>query len=161
MSWLHEEALAVRNLTDELKDEEVLGLSIESETNFVEAVEQVLSAIRDAETLAEAASARAMEIEDRADRFRHRAARLRDVLIGAMATAGRTNLRLAEGTISVCDGIPSAIIVDEAALSPDLITSKTTTRPDMREITRRLRAGEEVPGAVLKNAAPKLQIRIK
>jgi hypothetical protein len=61
----------------------------------------------------------------------------------------------------VCDAAPTAVITDEAALPPELVTSKTTTRPDLREITRRLRVGQEVSGAALRNMPPKLVVRTK
>jgi hypothetical protein len=157
---IYGEALAVRALAAELQGED-LDISVESETEFKTAVEQVLGAIRDAETLRDAALARARDIEARAAAFDRRAERLRDVLLGAMATAGQRKLVLAEGTLSVCDAAPTAVITDEAALPPELVTSKTTTRPDLREITRRLRVGQEVSGAALRNMPPKLVVRTK
>jgi hypothetical protein len=157
---LYEEAQAVRMLAAELEGED-LELSIASETGFVEAAEQVLSAIRDAEMLRDAAHERAKAINDRAALFDRRQERLRDVLLGAMATAGQRKLVLAEGTLSVCDTAPTAIVTDEARLPPELVTSKITTRPDMREITRRLRAGEEILGAELRNAPPRLTVRVR
>lgn len=160
MTQIYEEALAVRTLAAELQGED-LELSIASETSFLEAVEAVLGAIRDAETMAEAASGRAKAIEARADAFRARAERLRDVLLGAMASAGQKTLRLPEATLTVSEAAPTAVVTDEAALPLCYWTEKTTRRADMRRITADLRAGQDVYGATLRNMPPKLIVRTK
>lgn len=161
MTALYEEALAVRTLAAELEGED-LELSIESETGFVEAVEKVLSAIHEAEFSADVLAVRIENFRARQESFRRRAERLRDVLIGAMVTADRKSLRLPEATLTVSEPAPTAVVTDEAALPANflrLVPAKGV--PDMRLITETLRRGVSLPGATLKNGAPRLTVRTK
>jgi hypothetical protein len=163
MNDLYSEAQAVRMLAKELEgeDDEGIQLAVESETGFVEAAEAVLGAIRDAETMRDAARERAKAIEARAAIFDRRQERLRTMLMGAMVTAGVKTLRLAEGTLSVSEAPATAVVTDETALPLIYQVEKTTSHPNMRMITETLRAGVDVPGAALRNGAPRLTVRIR
>jgi hypothetical protein len=57
--------------------------------------------------------------------------------------------------------VQSALITDEAAV-PDIYVEVVTTRKiDKAVILSALKAGEDVPGAVLNNGLPSLAIRTK
>lgn len=157
---LREEALAVAMLAAELQGED-LELSIESETGFKEAAAAVLAAIREAETMRDAVTERVKALEVRSDAFDARARRLRDVLMGALATAGQKSLPLPEATLTVVEQPATAVVFDENAVPLDLWRTKTTRGIDYRALAARLKAGELIPGATLNNQPPRLQVRIR
>jgi hypothetical protein len=142
------------------ESDEGIQLAVESETEFVEAAEKVVGAIRDAEMMRDAATERARAIQDRAAMFDRRAERLRDVLMGAMVTAGQKSLRLPEATLSLSEGCPRAVILEEDRIPERYWTTKVARTLDRRALLADLKDGH-VEGATLDNVKPRMTIRTR
>lgn len=109
---------------------EVMGAA----AGMILALEAMKKAAADAETATRAALAEAMSL-------------------------GATQFRTISHVISLKAGVPGAIITD-GALVPRELWSAPEPTPDRTEIAKRLRRGEQIPGATLSNgAAPSVQIR--
>src|SRR5437764_2938349 len=148
------EAVAVRLLASELEGED-LDLSIESETAFKECVARVVDEIRELETMGRAIADRQTELAARAERYAAREQRLRDVLVGAFATAGVRKLPLVEATVSLVDGQAVVKVIDEAAIPAEFWREKTVRMLDRRAVAEALKDRRAVPGATLDNRPPK------
>lgn len=160
MTRLYEEALAVRTLAAELEGED-LELSISSETNFEEAIDRTLGEIKAAETLAAACRTRAKEIETRAAILNHRAERLREKLTGAMQIAGRKTMRLVEGTVTVADGSPKLVILEQDRIPDVYWCTKAERVLDRASLLADLKSGRDIAGVTLDNVRPRLTVRTK
>lgn len=165
MTWLQQEAQAARELVETLRqlgreDDDAIDLSLESETDFKEAVAWALRQVREAEMMAGAIETRRAALEARQRRYQARSERMRDAIRDAIEIAGVTApIATPEGTVSVRSTGPKLIITDEDALPAAMRPETVVRRVDRAAIMRALKAGEAVPGAVLSNGGQTLQIR--
>jgi len=99
-----------------------------------------------------------VELEDQAQAAEAAAKRARLALRDALeGTTGA--VRAGIHTASVRAGSASVIVTDERAI-PDEYMRCPPPQPDKAAIAKALKAGEQIPGAVLRNAEPSLTIRI-
>ena len=98
--------------------------------------------------------------EDHAENLAAIAKRLRGVLAEVMDETGAATLRGETHTASVSRGRAAVVITDEAAIPPHLMRQPPPA-PDKAAISKLLREGNDVPGALLGNSAPSLTIRSK
>jgi hypothetical protein len=75
----------------------------------------------------------------------------RAALAECMSDIGSPPIELEAFTVSLVASTPGAIITDEKLLPPDVWIP---AKPDRQFIGKRLRAGEQIPGAVLSNTGP-------
>lgn len=161
---LYLESIAAKQLVDEMREQgfdgEDIGISVESETSFTEAVSAAVRRLDELEELAAAAKAMAARYTERRAVLELRHEQLRDVLAEALErSSAPMPLRLLEGTVSLKDTPPSAIVTSEAQLPDDYWVTSFTRRADLRAVARDLREGREVPGACLKNSRRSVAIR--
>lgn len=128
-------------------DNALLLGTIEGETDVLEMLDRVVEQSIADNRLADAARERAKRIAARADRAREIALRIIEAL-------GVSPLERPIYTASLTH--PRKPLVTNPA---DLPKAYIRESPDMHAIGKSLRAGEEVPGAVLSNPAPQLTIR--
>jgi len=121
----------------------------------------VVDEIRELETMGRAIADRQTELAARAERYAAREQRLRDVLVGAFATAGVRKLPLVEATVSLVDGQAVVKVIDEAAIPAEFWREKTVRMLDRRAVAEALKDRRAVPGATLDNRPPKLQLRTR
>ncbi len=121
------------------------------------AMRQLIRQTQNAQDIATCARQRASEANDRARRFEARAGRYKGLMLAAMDAMGWKKREWAEATISVRSGQPNVIITDENLLPQEF--TRTKIEPDKESIRTALKTGETVPGAVLSNNLPSLQIR--
>lgn len=163
---LRQEASAARILADAMRDNgydaDDIALVVESESNFMEAVAGCVRRIAELDGMETAVKQLAAHYRDRADALSFKRDRLRDALVEAIDRSGvPLPLRMAEATVSVTSPAPSARIIDETLLPEEFVRTKVTTSPDMKAITKVLRDGIDVPGAVLANASRSLMVRTR
>lgn len=161
---LHIESIAARQLVEALAsngwDGDDIGLAVESETSFLEAVSATVRRLDELEELAGAADALAKRYKARKEALEHRHAALRETLTDALERSqAPMPLRLPEGTVSLQSTAPSAIITDEELVPDQYFRTKFTKAIDLRSVTLGLRDKKPVPGAVLKNSRRSVQIR--
>ena len=128
-------------------DNALLLGTIEGETDVLELLDRVVEQSIADNRLADAARERAKRIEALA-------VRARDIALRIIEALGVSPLERPVYTASLSHP-RKPLVTDESAL-PEAYIRRA---PDMREIGKALRAGEEVAGAVLSNPAPQLTIR--
>lgn len=161
---LRSETAAARQLVEAMQahgfDGEDISISVESETNFAEAVSAAVRRLDELEQLASGA-------KSLADRYKTRAAVLeeaREVLRGSLAEALERAgvplpMRLPVGTVGLQTVAPSAIVTDEDLIPDEFWKVKTSRSIDMRALTASLRDGFPVDGAVLRNSRKSVAVR--
>jgi len=118
---------------------------------------QVVRQVQDSDDMATAARYRATEATERARRFEARRDRYKGLILAAMDTMGWRKREYPEATISMRAPQPGVQIIDETELPEGFI--KTKREPDKAAIRTALNNGLAVPGAVLSNGLPAVQIR--
>jgi ribosomal protein L13E len=154
------EALKLR-FTD-LQDTELEDwlISLESETDLSELIEQIIFRIEDAKVLVTGLKEHISDLRARQDRFEWRIDSLRQTIASLMDKADVSKIEMPAATVSIRSGQPQLVgDVDPMDLPVDLI--RTTIEPDKTAIKNALKAGREVPGFSLSNAPPQLTIRIR
>lgn len=125
----------------------------------MEVLHRVIRAALHAESMADAAEARIKDMQARRDRYRNRAQQLRGAAYAALDALELKRIELPEATCTIAAGRPSVLITDEAALPDEMF--RVERKPDKTLIGQALRDNRDVPGAVLSNGLPTLQIRSK
>lgn len=118
-----------------------------------------IRSMKEAESNAAAVKSRISDLEIRQSRFENQARAIRSVIFAAFDVMGWTKFQHPEFTVTVGKPRDALIITDEAALPSEYI--RTKSEPDRTLITSALKAGTEVPGAILSNGLPSLTIRTK
>jgi hypothetical protein len=141
-------------------DERLFADMLEGESgDAMEVLDRVLRAAVYAKTMAKAAKERAAEIGERAARYERREASLRGAAFAVLDALGLPKRELPDLTASIRAGQPAVVITDETALPEVFVRVKR--EPDKTLIGAALRAGREVPGAVMNNSMPTLTVRVK
>lgn len=163
---LNDEALAAGMLlrtmqeTEQLESDDI-EIIIDSETNFTEALEAVIAANILDESHIHGLEGAIKDFRARADRKAARIERRRGAILAALEIVGLMKKELATATLSVAAGRPKVIVTDEAAIPDDFFRTRIIHEPDLNRIGDSLKAGEEVPGAILSNTSPTLRVLLK
>lgn len=163
---LHSETLSARLLVEAMRqhgwDEGDIGLAVESETDFPEAVSAAVRRCAELEKLARAAKDLASDYEQRARDLMARRETMRETVVTALERAGVSlPLRLPEGTVTLANQAPGAVVTDEASIPEEYWREKIAKSIDLRAVAADLRDRKVVPGAVLLNSRRTLQVRTK
>ena len=159
--FVHGEIQALLAAHPELAEDDVLRADmIEGSTQAFDLLRHFVRLIQDAQALADATGQTIGELEDRKLRFQQREQVLRTFIKRLMNTADLTKAELPEATLSIRPGQQSVIITDEKAI-PSEFMRHPKPEPKRTELKAAMKAGEHVPGAMLSNAEPMLQIRVK
>lgn len=154
LTALREELVALS--PDMITDEALFIDTIDGETDALDVVRSIVRAAIDAEGFAEAVRHRQVELDARKARFEARALACRRAAHACMEALDISKLPAPDFTASIRAGRPSTVITDPDLLPADFIV--TTTRPDKSAIGAALKAGQDVPGAMLSNPQPTLAI---
>ena len=141
------------------EDEEALALSLASETDATELLSQLVARIGNAKAMGTGLAAFISDLRARADMLDRRIEAQRALALKIMETAGLKKLELPIASLAVRAGTAKVIITDETALPQDCL--RTKVEPDKIAIKKKLDEGVAVDGAVLSNAGPVLQVRVK
>ena len=167
MSYVFRDAQIVRQQIEALKalypeieeDAELLADTIEGETDLNRVLEKIVSFVRDAQTVAEAAKARKDEIAERQKRFERQAESGRKIIQQLMESAHQTKVVLPEATLSITAAREKVEITNVDDLPQGFV--RLERKPLAKEIMSALKAGKEVPGAELALSESGLMIRTK
>lgn len=144
----------------ELIEDDVLRTDmIEGQTDAFTFLSMLVRKIGESDALADGVDLYRQELAERESRIRRRIFSLRGLAFKIMEAAELKKAELPEATLSIRNGTPKVIIVDETQLPENCV--RTKTEPDKTKIKDALLSGETVEGAVLSNAEPSLSIRIK
>lgn len=142
---------------DLAQDEELLLGTLDGETDALDVVRRLVRHSTAMGAMADAAGGRIEALTARRARFQARAEASRRAALEMLGALGAPRVDDAEFTATVRQGSPGVVVTDEAALPDRFVRTKRT--PDKAAIGAALRAGQDVPGAMLKNSAPSLQVR--
>lgn len=140
-------------------DAEAWGLSVESETDLPELMEQVVAAMLDAAGMAGAIATRIAELEARQGRYEQREKAMRALALKLMQMAGAKKLELPEATLSVRAPGRKLVISDDTAVPDDFC--QITRAPDKSKIKALIGGGGAVNWAALVPTEESLVVRIK
>ena len=151
-------ALIQASIAD-FNDEALTVDTIEGETTFFEAVDQLLSVIVEAGSLERGARDAAAAMSARADRFALRAERGRALLEQALTVADLKKVERPAATLSMAVRAPRLVVLEESDI-PSRFWETPPPRLNKRAVSEALKSGEQVPGASLSNAAATLTVRM-
>ena len=164
MTWLGNEAHAVRMLRDAMgdPDDETVDALTEGETSFKEAVLRALRLCDEDDMLADGIELREADLAERRKRLRARSESRRGAIMAALEIANPGKpLQLPDATVSIGKSPETVFIVNAGELPAPFVRKKVTEEPDKKLIYSAIKAGKSVPGAVLSNGAPRLIVRKK
>ncbi|WP_371835637.1 siphovirus Gp157 family protein [Ochrobactrum sp. C6C9] len=139
------------------EDEELRADTIEGETDAYRVLGKIVAVERDANSMALAIGERAKDLAARKERYARRKDALRALLLRLLKAADLTKVSLPEATVSIGKGRAGVEIVDESLLPDNVV--KLKREPDKTAIKAALDAGEDVPGAALREGQPTLTVR--
>ena len=140
-------------------DEEALALSLESETDAIVLLSQILERERAAKSLSGAIASRISELCERQERMDRRVEAQRKLMLKIMEIADIRKLELPSGTLGILTGPKKVIVTDESLLANQCW--RVTREPDKTKIKELLLQGVAVGGAVLSNGEEFLRISVK
>ncbi|UXO85645.1 siphovirus Gp157 family protein [Brucella intermedia] len=139
------------------EDEELRADTIEGETDAYRVLGKIVAIERDANSMALAIGERTKELAARKERYTRRKDAMRALLLRLLKAADLTKVSLPEATVSIGKGRAGVEIVDETLLPDNVI--KLKREPDKTAIKAALDAGEDVPGAMLREGQPSVTVR--
>jgi hypothetical protein len=144
----------------ELEEDDVLRADmIEGSTDTFEFLRDIVRKIGATQAIASGTADYIGELQERKARLERREYALRQLIFKVMNSADLRKAELAEGTLSIRNGVPKVVIVNEHEIPKEFLRIKT--EPDKIRIKAALQAHEDVPGCVLSNAEASLTIYVK
>lgn len=139
-------------------DAEAAQITIESETNLVEAIERAVKRIAEIDALRASIKDLVEKTKARDERFKNQRELLRTAVLMAMEGAGMARLEMAVATLST-KKVPAGLqVVDESQI-PSKFFVRGDPKLDKKAVLEALKAKEEVPGATLDNGSTTIQIK--
>ena len=139
-------------------DHDRLLMALDSETDAIDLLRQVVRASLEADAQADAADARVKALTARRDRFRARKEAARGLAFAMLDALGLSRLDDPEFTASIGKPRQKVLVTDEAAL-PEAFW-RVSRAPDVATINAALKVGP-VPGVEVSHGMPSLTIRTK
>jgi hypothetical protein len=141
-------------------DEQTLADTVEGLTDLHEILQAVIRAALSDEALASGLKGRILDMEGRLERLRDRAAKRRQIARDVMVELDLKKLNAPDFTASVREGMPSLMVIDEAAV-PSLYWEPREPRLKRQDLASELKHGAEIPGVTLSNPEPVLSVRTR
>ncbi|MDH3743328.1 MAG: siphovirus Gp157 family protein [Hyphomicrobiales bacterium] len=141
-------------------DDETLFDTLEGASNLNEAVGAIVRSALEDEALVQALKARIDGMRERLSRIQHTASSKRLAALEAMEQVNLKKIVEPDFTISVRPSSPGVVVTCEAEI-PDCYTVPQPPKINRRKILDALKAGADVPGAVLSNSRNTLSVRTK
>lgn len=142
-------------------DEETLNDTLDSiSSDFESKALNVSAFFQNVEADIEAMKKAEKNIAERRKAKENKVKRLREYLLNNMIETGITKIECPEFCVSVRKGSKDSVVVyegDPKKLEGDCV--KVTYTPNKTEIKKRLKAGEVIEGASLKDGAPSLMVK--
>jgi hypothetical protein len=141
-------------------DEETLRDTLEGMTNLHEMISAVIRSRLDDLALGVALRARMADMQERLARLENRAEKKKEIVTSVMERAGLKKLTEADFTLSLRATSPPLIVFDEHEIPEDFWRAQPP-KLDRQGMIAALKAGRDVPGATLGNAAMTISVRTK
>lgn len=161
---LQREAVKAADLRTALReyadDPQLILDMIEGETNFDEAILAVDAEVIEDEILVTGLKAKLDELTERKERVERAIETKRNLILMAMARAGKRLVKGPAATISVRDTPAKIVVTNEAEIPARFWTPRDPTL-DKAALRDALAAEETIPGALLSNGGVALTVRRK
>lgn len=164
MSQLYEITGRLKEIATVETDDEDFAIALRDtlegiEGEFNDKAVSVSHAILNLDSDAEAIDREIKRLQDRKKVLTNRRDHIREYLRDNMERAGMTKISCPLFAITLAKGRENVVIEDKDQLPDEYVRVKTSIEPDKIEIGRRLKAGEEVPGARLERSKPSIRIK--
>ena len=141
-------------------DDETLADTLEGLTNLTDLLAEVIRSALEDEAFCEALKGRISKMRERAARLAARAEKKRLLVGETMAQGDLRRLTLPDLTISLRPG-PAPLMVTEEKAIPEAFWKAQPPKLDRQGLSQALKAGENIPGALLGNPRSCLSVRTK
>jgi hypothetical protein len=160
LKYIQDEITQLLLAHPELEEDDVLRAdTIEGQTGAFEFLSGIVRKIGATQATAGGTADYIGELQERKARLERREHALRSLIFKVMNTAELKKAELPEATLSIRNGSPKVVIVNEREIPGEFMRIKK--EPDKTLIKAALAAHEHVPGAALSNAEPTLAILTK
>ena len=166
MDSCHSPSTTYRALRDRIRaqdpqiDEQTLADTVEGLTDVHEILQAVIRAALSDEALVQGLKCRVSDMQGRLERLQDRAAKRRQIARDVMVELDLKKLAAPDFTASIRDGMPSLMVIDEAAV-PSIYWEPREPRLRRQELAAELKQGAEIAGVSLSNPEPILSVRTK
>ena len=141
-------------------DDETLADTLEGLTDLTDLLAEVIRSALEDEAFCDALKVRISEMRERAGRLALRAEKKRQLVGETMVEADLKRLTLPDLTISLRPG-PAPLVVTAEDAIPGPFWKAQPPKLDRQGLSLALKAGENIPGAILSNPQPCLSVRTK
>lgn len=148
-------ALMSEDLPPELVADTIEGI----EGEFTDKVSAILSLCKNELAYAESLRGEALSLNDRAKAIYNKVERLRQYIADCMIQADMKKVRAGPHEVTLRAARKVVEITDPMAIPVDLVEYETVVKPNKLEIKRRILAGEEISGAIVKDGKQSLIIK--
>lgn len=131
--------------------------ALDAETDVLDVTGALLEQLNEAEAAETGSRAEAEKFEARAKRMKDRQANIKRVLGSILDATGEQKIKHPLATVSRTKGMKSVQITDPASVPTQLCV--VTRTPDKQAIRKQIEAGEDVPGAELRQGEPGVAVR--
>lgn len=139
-------------------DAELIRDMVEGETGLHEAIGKATLELAAVEGEKEGIEVAIAKLKERLDRHCKKAEGIRAAIYSAMEIAELTSLKTPAATLSVRPAPPKVEVIEQT-LIPALYWTRPDPVLDKKALRDALKAGEQIPGAMLSNSAPALSVR--
>ena len=139
------------------EDEQLRADMIEGVTDTFEFLAAIVRKIGATQAIAAGTAEYIGQLQERKARLERREYVLRQLIHKVMDAGHLTKAELPEATLSIRNGVPKVVIVNEHEI-PDQYM-RIRKEPDKTAIKNAMKYGNYIPGAAISNAEPTLQIR--
>jgi hypothetical protein len=141
-------------------DEQTLADTVEGLTDLHEIIAAIVRAALADEALATGLKGHIAEMQGRLDRLQDCAAKRRQTAKDVMVELDIKKITAPDFTVSVRPGMPSLLILDEAAV-PSIYWQPVAPRLNRQGLLNELKEGSEIDGVTLSNPEPVLSVRTR
>ena len=141
------------------EDETLRSDTLEGATDIQPILSQLVTEREAAYAMADGVKVPVEDLRQRKARLERRGDAYSEAIERVMNAAGLPKVELPNATISLTKATPNPTVADESAV-PDRFF-RTRREIDKNAINAAVKAGEEIPGVVVPNAATRLTVRVK
>ena len=160
MTALYQIANDFAKLSDSGMEPELIADTLDGIEWELEAkVEQILAVCKNETAYSEALKEESKRLVERAKAAENRVSSMKEYIARSLETAGKKSMKAGIHQVTVRAPSESVEITDASSLPVEFVEYETNIKADKMAIKHQLKAGVDIPGAVLKVGKPALIIK--